>query len=180
VDYRSVMAVTDEGSHTFGAEMQAPAMGNDLQEMVSNLSMAGSGSAEAPAMSQLAQGFDMPAIIQTADNAPFAGAELTMPALQALAVSAALSGGNEPQAGVVAQVLADALAGGGDGPNIDGLLASLGGDGGGLSIANVLATQHSAGVPAWDMGAFGGFTAVHQAFTMETLVLHQDAVVQQA
>ena len=45
---------------------------------------------------------------------------------------------------------------------------------------DALASHGMTGVSAWDMGAIGGFTGIHQAFTMETLVLHQDGVMPQA
>jgi hypothetical protein len=99
-----------------------------------------------------------------------------MPSLEALIASVGHQGINGQEAGNVAQVLADALAGGGN--EIDSLLAGLPGDSG--NGVDALASHDMAAVSAWDMGMFGGFTAFQHAFTMETLVLHQDAVVQQA
>jgi VCBS repeat-containing protein len=135
-------------------------------------------SMEMPALSQLSQGNDVPVAMQAADASAFAAADVAMPALDALIASVAQDGAAAQQPGIVAQVLSDALAGGADGVNIDGLLAGLSGPGG--SAMDNLASHDMAAVSAWDMGAFGGFTQFHQAFTMETLVLHQDAVVHQA
>ena len=74
-------------------------------------------------------------------------------------------------------MIADALAGGDGGLDIDALLSGLPGHGGGGGlIAEALASQGAGGVSAWDMGAFGGFTAMNSAFTMEMTILHHDAV----
>jgi len=149
----------------------------ELQSVASE-GLTGHDSAEAPAaVAQLPQGNDVPAASQAADASSFATGDVAMPSLEALMASVGQHGAAAQQAGDVAQVLADALAGGG-GADIDGLLASLPG-GGGIS-ADMLASHDMPSVSAWDMGAFGGFTGMHQAFTMETLVLHQDAAIQQA
>ncbi len=115
------------------------------------------------------------AAYQAPEHAAFAGGDVSLAGLEALALVG--QGGGAQQTGAVAQVLADALAGGG-GPDIDSLLANLPGNGG-IGVEG-LASHGLAAVSAWDMGAFGGFTPMHQAFTMEALVLHQDGAVQQA
>jgi hypothetical protein len=176
VDYRSIMPDFAETAHVMGADMPALNSSSNFQEMLSNLSLSGSAGVDMPAMSQLPQGSDVPVASQAAEASSFATGDVAMPSLEALMATVGQQGANAQDAGEVAQVLADALAGGG-GADIDGLLASLP-DGG--NAVDALASHAMAGVSTWDMGAFGGFTALHQAFTMETLVLHQDAMVQQA
>jgi hypothetical protein len=146
------------------------------QQAVASEGLAGHAAAEAPAVSALSQGNDVPAAAQAADAASFAAGDVAMPSLEALAASVAQQGEGAQAAGNVAQVLADALAGGG-GPDIDSLLAGLSGGG---DAGETLASHDMAAVSAWDMGASGGFTGFHQSFTMEALVLHQDVVVHQA
>ncbi|HVH38003.1 MAG TPA: hypothetical protein VM757_05385, partial [Sphingomicrobium sp.] len=147
------------------------------QDSMTQQSLAGQAAAEAPEASQLPAGNDVPVASQAADASSFATGDVAMPSLEALAASVGQHGANAQETGNVAQVLADALAGGG-GADIDGLLASLPGNGG--SVADALASHGMTSVPGWDMGAFGGFTPINSAFTMETLELHQAAVVHQA
>jgi len=135
-------------------------------------------SMDLPALSQLAQGYDMPVNMDAAYGSSFASADVVIPSLEALVASYAQNGGATELSGVVADVLSDALAGGGEGLNIDSLLDGLPGLGG--TGMDALASHGMTGVSAWDMGAFGGFTGIHQAFTMETLALHQDGVMPQA
>jgi hypothetical protein len=176
VDGRSIVPMFDS---PMAVQEGGKALNNTSVHEVSmaQQSLAGHAAAEVPAASQLPAGNDVPVASQAADASSFATGDVAMPSLEALMATVGQQGANAQGAGDVAQVLADALAGGG-GADIDGLLASLPGSGG--NAVDALATHAMASVSAWDMGAFGGFTAVHQAFTMEALVLHQDAVVQQA
>ncbi|HET7708466.1 MAG TPA: hypothetical protein VFK50_02905, partial [Sphingomicrobium sp.] len=139
--------------------------------------LSGHASAEAPAVSALPQGSDVPVASQAADASSFATGDVAMPSLEALMATVGQQGANAQETGNVAQVLADALAGGG-GADIDALLANLPDNGG--NGVEALASHGMAAVSTWDMGAFGGYTALNQAFTMETLVLHQDGAIQQA
>ena len=81
--------------------------------------------------------------------------------------------------GEVCRILVDALHGGDADIGIDALLDGLAAHGGGLDGIAFFAGSASLfhdNVSAWHMGQFGGFTPGANDFTMETLVLHHDAV----
>ena len=177
-DHQSMSLMTDS---TMVARWEGQSF-DDTGSSFQQMSFSSEGLAPAimdlPALSQLAQGYDMPVNMQAADSSTFAAADVVIPSLEALVASFAQNGGATQLSGVVADVLADALAGGGGGLNIDSLLNGL--PGLGETGMAALASHGMTDVSAWDMGAFGGFTGIHQAFTMETLVLHQDTVMPQA
>ena len=99
---------------------------------------------------------------------------ISMPAAEMLS-AAGLTGGVQ-HGGSVEQVLAEAL--GGAAPTIDALLQSLPGQGfGGNAGLDAFATHGGANVPAWDMGAAGGFVlGADMMFKMDVATLHHDAV----
>ena len=177
VDNSSISMISDTPFTVQGGEFGVSRMAFRQEGPTSDGLTRSSASPEASAQADLPQGSDVPAASQAADVAAFATGDVAMPSLEALMASVGQQGAHAGETGNVAQVLADALAGGG-GADIDALLANLPGNGG--NAADGLASHNLAAVSAWDMGAFGGFSAVQHAFTMETLVLHQDAVVHQA
>jgi hypothetical protein len=124
-------------------------------------------------------GTQMPAHAQVVSVAP--APVVAMPGAEQLAgligaANGGITGGQHSQ--IVSQVIADALQGGGNGVSIDGLLGTLAGHGGGSGNAalEALASHGGAGVPNGDSSIFGGFTAHNSAFTMETMLVHVDAV----
>jgi hypothetical protein len=107
---------------------------------------------------------------------------VAVPSAQQLAGSAdAGSAGGVPHDAVIAQVLIDALHGGGtQGPDIDALLSSLTGAYGGATSAIEPGIDHAAAFldnwhgPAFG-SAFGAAGSPHAAFTIDTMIVHQDA-----
>jgi hypothetical protein len=95
-------------------------------------------------------------------------------AMPAPAVAGAAHSGPVQGNEVVAQVLVDALHGGGGG-TIETLVNSLP-NSSGASAAEALASHMAAGVSNGDTGVFAGFQGAHMALTMESMVVHQDAV----
>ncbi len=126
--------------------------------------------AQPQAPTELLQGTDAPAHNEVVAQSPVTAAAVAMPA--PAVAGAAHSGpvqGNE----VVAQVLVDALHGGGGG-TIEALVNAL--PNGGASAAEALASHMAAGVSNGDTGVFAGFQGGHIALTMESMMVHQDAV----
>ena len=78
---------------------------------------------------------------------------------------------------VVDKVLADVLSGGGDGPNLDAVIASLGGATGTAHVSFDLLASHpaAAAAPDWAAAVFGG-SAHAQLFDTDALALHHDAL----
>ena len=100
-----------------------------------------------------------------------------MPSAEMLAgfANASASGPAQHNA-VVGQVLVEALDGGaGQGQSIDALLNALPGHAGGQPGLAAFATHAGAAVSNADIASFAGFTAAHTAFTMDHMVVHQDA-----
>lgn len=78
---------------------------------------------------------------------------------------------------VVGKIIADSLAGGGGAHSaIDAVLNNLPSHNGANPAIDALATQVSANVPAWHAAAATGFGGAETVFSMETMMLHHDAV----
>jgi hypothetical protein len=172
---KSSVAVQDSDVPSSGSGRSAEAQGGN------SVADSESGAHSAPA--ELPGGTDAPVQAPAAEVASGA-TSVAMPSAEMLAAAGEASlDGDKAATGEVARVLADALAGGGDGPNIDALLDAATAHGPAVSAEaglEAIAAHLAAAVPAWDMGAFGGFTAGHPSFTMEAMMAHPDAVPQSA
>jgi large repetitive protein len=76
---------------------------------------------------------------------------------------------------VVGKVLADALAGGGNESDIDAALSQLQGQSEPGAALAQLASPDAADVPAWHSAGMAAFNFSGSVFSMETVMLHQDA-----
>ena len=160
----------EQGSVTSQAAAAAKSSPNASDEGQSH-SADNSAAAQSQAPTELLQGTDAPAHNEVVAQTPMTAAAVAMPA--PAVAGAAHSGpvqGNE----VVAQVLVDALHGGGGG-TIEALVNALPNNGG-ASAAEALASHMAAGVSNGDTGVFAGFQGAHMALTMESMMVHQDAV----
>ncbi len=159
----------EQGSVTSQGQSAAKSSPNASDEGQSH-SADDTGAAQPQAPTELLQGTDAPAHNEVVAQSPVTAAAVAMPA--PAVAGAAHSGpvqGNE----VVAQVLVDALHGGGGG-TIEALVNAL--PNGGASAAEALASHMAAGVSNGDTGVFAGFQGGHIALTMESMMVHQDAV----
>ena len=160
----------EQGSVTSQVAAAAKSSPNASDEGQSH-SADNSAAAQSQAPTELLQGTDAPAHNEVVAQTPVTAAAVAMPA--PAVAGAAHSGpvqGNE----VVAQVLVDALHGGGGG-TIEALVNALPNNGG-ASAAEALASHMAAGVSNGDTGVFAGFQGGHIALTMESMMVHQDAV----
>jgi hypothetical protein len=118
-------------------------------------------------------------------------AAIAMPSAEQLAAVAA--GGGEKAAGVagdgqsevqgaqhdqvVGKVLADSLAGGnGHESPIDAALNNLPSHPGSNAGLDAVASHGGGDVPAWHSAEVAGFASAHNVFSMESMMLHHDAV----
>jgi hypothetical protein len=102
-----------------------------------------------------------------------------MPSAEMLQAADATDGveGGAKSTGEVSRVIAEALEGGADGPSIDAVIDAVANHSGGKAAAiEALATPGDSDVSSWHMPTMGGFTDAHASLTMETMVLHHDAV----
>jgi hypothetical protein len=134
---------------------------------------------EAAGPTALLQGTSMPAHDASMGSASMTAAAVAMPSAEMLAGFAnasATAAGPAQHNAVVGKVLVEALDGGAaQGASIDALLNALPGHAGGQPSLAVFATHAGAAVSNADIASFAGFTAAHTAFTMDHMVVHQDA-----
>ena len=136
------------------------------------------------AMTALVQATEAPTHGDFNAVSAIAGTEVAMPSAQQMAAFANIGGsaqGIDVQGTahnqVVGKIIADSLAGGGGAHSaIDAVLNNLPSHNGANPAIDALATQVSANVPAWHAAAATGFGGAETVFSMETMMLHHDAV----
>jgi hypothetical protein len=178
-DDSHVQSVSVEANDAVG-DHQAPANNAHGSDDAQSLSLTDDAGTLANAPSELPQGTDAPHV----DSAPataITAQAVMMPSAAVMAAAHNDAGGHgvDGQAGtqVVGHVLADALAG--DSPHgsvIDAVLANLPSHAGPASGLVVLASNDSGSVPEWHGAATATFAAADTVFSMETMMLHHDAV----
>jgi hypothetical protein len=153
-----------DGDHGAPAQASYPSAGDGIAPAAEAL----------PQLSGLLQGTDMPAQAQIDSIAPVADA-VAMPDAAMLQALDALEG-EAKHSGEVSRVIAEAIDGGGAGPDLTSVIDALTNQGGGGGAPEGLASVPEALVSAWDTAAFAGFHYANQAFTMDAMQLHHDAV----
>jgi hypothetical protein len=133
---------------------------------------------EGDAPIELLQGTEMQ--VSEPAQSTLTSASVGMPSAEMLKVAEAKGSieGEAKGTAEVGRVIADALEGGAEGPSIDAVIEAVANQAGGGEAAatDALASDVSADVSGWDTSGFAGFTGAQTSLTMESMVLHPDAV----
>jgi hypothetical protein len=162
------------------ADHQAPASNAHGSDNAQSLSLTDDAGTMANAPSELPQGTEA-AHVESAPATAITAQAVMMPSAAVMAAAHNDAGGHgvdgQASTQVVGHVLADALAGGSPhGSAIDAVLANLPSHAGPVSGLEVLASNDAGSVPAWHSAGTATFAAADTVFSMETMMLHHDAV----